>query len=47
MEPIGNLEYWQYADRPDFFASIGESDDDLERMLAVLRWTCSFLPASD
>ena len=29
-----------YIDRPDFFAAMGESDDELERMLAVLRWTC-------
>ena len=40
MEPIGNLEYWQYADRPDVFAAINEPDDELDRMLAVLRWTC-------
>lgn len=38
MEPIPNLEYWQYADRPDFFAAIGDSPDDLERFLSVLRW---------
>ncbi|POW15816.1 hypothetical protein PSTT_01874, partial [Puccinia striiformis] len=28
-----------YLDRPDFFAAIDHSDDDFERMLAVLRWT--------
>jgi hypothetical protein len=28
-----------YLDRGDLFAAIGESDDDLERMAAVLRWT--------
>ncbi|KAK4055438.1 hypothetical protein OIO90_003276 [Microbotryomycetes sp. JL221] len=39
MEPIGNLEYWTYADRPDFLCAINESDDELERMLAVVRWT--------
>lgn len=38
MEPIPNLEYWQYADRPDFFAAIGDSPDELERFLSVLRW---------
>ncbi|KAM0791001.1 hypothetical protein ACM66B_004301 [Microbotryomycetes sp. NB124-2] len=39
MEPIGNLEYWSYADRPDYLAAINESDDELERLLAVVRWT--------
>ncbi|KAK4048099.1 hypothetical protein OIV83_004969 [Microbotryomycetes sp. JL201] len=39
MEPIGNLEYWSYADRPDFLCAVTESDDELERMLAVVRWT--------
>ncbi|KDE05084.1 hypothetical protein MVLG_04524 [Microbotryum lychnidis-dioicae p1A1 Lamole] len=39
MEPVGNLEYWNYLDRPDFFAAIGESDDQLERFVSVLRWT--------
>ncbi|KAK6497051.1 hypothetical protein TWF506_004536 [Arthrobotrys conoides] len=36
MEPIPNLEYWNYLDYPNAFANIGESDDDLERCLAVL-----------
>lgn len=39
ITPVGNLEYWCYLDRPDFFAAINDSDDDFERMLAVLRWT--------
>lgn len=39
-EPIGNLESWMYAERPDFFAAMATGDDELERMLAVLRWTC-------
>ncbi|GAA5853278.1 hypothetical protein JCM8547_000266 [Rhodosporidiobolus lusitaniae] len=38
MEPIGNLEHWTYADRPDYFAAIGTDDDELERFLSVLRW---------
>ncbi|KAM0747159.1 hypothetical protein T439DRAFT_328927 [Meredithblackwellia eburnea MCA 4105] len=38
LEPIGNLELWQYCERPDFFAAMPESDDELERMLSVLRW---------
>ncbi|THH30565.1 hypothetical protein EUX98_g3621 [Antrodiella citrinella] len=41
MEPIPNLEYWQYLDRPDLFAAINDSDDPFERMLAVLRFTFS------
>ncbi|KAI1798004.1 hypothetical protein LXA43DRAFT_1056258 [Ganoderma leucocontextum] len=39
LEPIPNLEYWQYLDRPDLFAAINDSDDPFERMLAVLRFT--------
>lgn len=38
LEPVGNLEYWNYVDRPDYFAVMGDSDDELERMLGVLRW---------
>ncbi|KAL1301661.1 hypothetical protein AAFC00_005881 [Neodothiora populina] len=38
MEPIPNLEYWHYLDRPETFASIGDSEDPLERMLACLRF---------
>ncbi|OZJ03686.1 hypothetical protein BZG36_03500 [Bifiguratus adelaidae] len=38
LEPIGNLEYWNYNDRPDYFAAMDTSDDPLERMLGVIRW---------
>ncbi|CAG8458038.1 6815_t:CDS:2 [Diversispora eburnea] len=38
LEPIGNLEYWNYNDRPDYLICIGDSDDPLERMLAAIRW---------
>merc|ERR1712230_289672 len=38
LEPIPNLEYWHYLDRPETFASIGTSDDDVGRMLEVLRF---------
>ncbi|KAG9291873.1 hypothetical protein G9A89_012158 [Geosiphon pyriformis] len=38
IEPIGNLEYWNYNDRPDYFLCIGDPDDPLERMLAAIRW---------
>ncbi|PUU75759.1 hypothetical protein B9Z19DRAFT_310504 [Tuber borchii] len=38
LEPVPNLEYWNYLDRPETFASIGESDDELERFLGVLRF---------
>ncbi|BEI91296.1 uncharacterized protein CcaverHIS019_0401160 [Cutaneotrichosporon cavernicola] len=41
LEPIPNLEYWQYADRADVFAAIGDASDDFERMLAVLRFVFS------
>jgi len=40
LTPEGNLSYWHYLDRPDLFAVIGESDDALERMKSVLRWSC-------
>ncbi|CCO32936.1 Oxysterol-binding protein-like protein 1 [Rhizoctonia solani AG-1 IB] len=39
LEPIPNLEYWNYLDRPDVFATINDSDDNLMRMVAVLRFT--------
>ncbi|GES92145.1 oxysterol binding protein (Orp8), putative [Rhizophagus clarus] len=38
LEPIGNLEYWNYNDRPDYLICIGDSDDPLERMFASIRW---------
>ncbi|KAI0938482.1 hypothetical protein AcW1_001792 [Taiwanofungus camphoratus] len=41
LEPIPNLEYWHYLDRPDLFAAINDSDDPFERMLAMLRFTFS------
>lgn len=41
LEPVPNLEYWHYLDRPDLFAAINDSEDSFERMLAVLRFTFS------
>ncbi|KAE8375315.1 hypothetical protein BDV26DRAFT_268100 [Aspergillus bertholletiae] len=38
LEPTPNLEYWNYLDRPETFASIGKSDDPLGRMLEILRF---------
>ncbi|KAF2827641.1 hypothetical protein CC86DRAFT_290000 [Ophiobolus disseminans] len=39
LEPRPNLaEYWHYLDRPDTFISIGDSEDDLGRMLGCLRF---------
>lgn len=38
LEPIPNLEYWHYLDRPETFAAIGDSEDAVERMLACLRF---------
>ncbi|KAI9840735.1 MAG: hypothetical protein M1838_003929 [Thelocarpon superellum] len=38
LEPIPNLEYWNYLDRPETFAAIGDPDDALGRMLASLRF---------
>ncbi|PPQ74275.1 hypothetical protein CVT26_003899 [Gymnopilus dilepis] len=39
LEPVPNLEYWNYLDRPDVFAAINDSDDPFMRMIAVLRFT--------
>ncbi|KAF8520934.1 hypothetical protein BU17DRAFT_75541 [Hysterangium stoloniferum] len=41
LEPLPNLEYWQYLDRPDLFAAINDSEDPFFRMLAVIRFTFS------
>ncbi|KAF9515120.1 hypothetical protein BS47DRAFT_1294280 [Hydnum rufescens UP504] len=41
LEPIPNLEYWTYLDRPDLFAAINDSTDPFERLLAVLRFSFS------
>jgi len=38
LEPIPNLEYWHYIDRPDAFAAIGDSEDPVGRMLGCLRF---------
>ncbi|CAO1628450.1 unnamed protein product [Sympodiomycopsis kandeliae] len=39
LEPIPNLEYWNYLDRADLFTSIGELNNPLDRFLQVLRFT--------
>lgn len=39
LEPLPNLEYWHYLDRPDLFAAINDHDDPFERMVAVVRFT--------
>ncbi|KAJ2317086.1 hypothetical protein H4R23_003199, partial [Coemansia sp. Cherry 401B] len=38
LDPIPNLEYWNYMESPEHFVAIPESDDEIERMLAVLAW---------
>jgi hypothetical protein len=38
LEPIPNLEYWGYLDRPETFIAIGDSEDELGRMLGCLRF---------
>ncbi|KAJ2846970.1 hypothetical protein J3B02_004276, partial [Coemansia erecta] len=43
LDPIPNLEYWNYMDRPEYFVQISESDDEVERMLAMLAWWFSKL----
>ncbi|SNX87317.1 related to OSH6 - member of an oxysterol-binding protein family [Melanopsichium pennsylvanicum] len=39
LEPVPNLEYWNYLDRGDFFTVVADLDDPLDRMLAVLRFS--------
>ncbi|KAI9507142.1 hypothetical protein F5148DRAFT_981805 [Russula earlei] len=41
LEPIPNLEYWHYLDRPDLLVTINDHDDPFDRMLAVLRFAFS------
>ncbi|KAF2859612.1 hypothetical protein K470DRAFT_258789 [Piedraia hortae CBS 480.64] len=38
LEPMPNLEYWHYLDRPERFAAIGDSDDAVGRMVACLQF---------
>nr|POE48884.1 oxysterol-binding protein-like protein 1 [Quercus suber] len=38
LEPIPNLEYWHYLDRPETFVAIGDSEEPLGRMLGCLRF---------
>ncbi|WFD08249.1 hypothetical protein MVES1_003621 [Malassezia vespertilionis] len=38
MEPIPNLEYWNYQDRADFFVTVGDYEDPMDRMLAMVRY---------
>ncbi|MCJ1398763.1 hypothetical protein MMC11_001964 [Xylographa trunciseda] len=39
LEPTPNLEYWNYLDRPEtFIRFIGDPEDEIGRMLAVLRF---------
>ncbi|KAI9359680.1 hypothetical protein DFJ73DRAFT_656471 [Zopfochytrium polystomum] len=41
MDPSSNLEFWNYNDRPDLFASIPDEPDPVLRMLRVVRWFLS------
>ncbi|PIA16692.1 hypothetical protein COEREDRAFT_81057 [Coemansia reversa NRRL 1564] len=43
LDPIPNLEYWNYMDSPEHFVAITEPDDEVERMLAMLAWWFSKL----
>jgi hypothetical protein len=38
LEPTPNLEYWNYLDQPNTFVAIGDSSDEFDRMLEVLRF---------
>lgn len=39
LDPIPNLEYFHWLDRPDFFAGLSEPDDPIERFLGVVRYS--------
>lgn len=38
LMPVGNLEWWNYNDRPDFMLDIPDPDEPLDRMLNVVRY---------
>ena len=38
LEPTPNLEYWNYLDQPNTFIAIGDSSDEFDRTLEVLRF---------
>ncbi|KAJ1957794.1 hypothetical protein IWQ62_005014 [Dispira parvispora] len=38
LDPIPNLEHWNYMDRPDYFARISDPEDPVDRLLAVAAW---------
>ncbi|KAK0546122.1 hypothetical protein OC846_005402 [Tilletia horrida] len=39
LEPVGNLEYWQYTDRADLLSCLPDFEDPLDRMLAAVRFS--------
>ncbi|KAJ9072767.1 hypothetical protein DSO57_1023801 [Entomophthora muscae] len=41
LDPIPNLEYFHWLDRPDYFACLSEPDDPVERFIGVLRYSFS------
>ncbi|KAJ3998092.1 hypothetical protein F5050DRAFT_1873306 [Lentinula boryana] len=41
LEPIPNLEFSHYLDRPDIFAAVNDYEDAFDRMLAVIRFTAT------
>ncbi|KAJ1912907.1 hypothetical protein H4219_005424 [Mycoemilia scoparia] len=38
LDPIPNLEHWNFMDRPDFFVRMSDPEDPLDRMLNVFKW---------
>ncbi|KAJ1656460.1 hypothetical protein IWQ61_003977 [Dispira simplex] len=38
LDPIPNLEHWNYMDRPDYFARMSDPEDPVDRLLAVAAW---------
>ncbi|TPX30141.1 hypothetical protein SmJEL517_g06221 [Synchytrium microbalum] len=38
IDPVSALEFWQYMDRPDLFACLSDSDDEVFRFLGIIRF---------
>ncbi|KAJ1909829.1 hypothetical protein IWQ60_010966 [Tieghemiomyces parasiticus] len=38
LDPVPNLEHWNYMERPDYFARLSDPEDPVDRMLGVAAW---------
>jgi len=39
LDPVPNLEYFHWLDRPDYFANLSEPEDPVERFVGVVRYS--------